>query len=73
MLHVFYIIFCFFVNGCISSDDVVVNQDITTPEAIIVEPDELDCTVTEVTLDGSLSSNGSNISYTWTRDKPGEP
>ncbi len=59
-------------NGCVSFDEVIVNQDIIAPDAIIADTDELDCTVTEVSLDGSLSSGGSNISYAWT-DNAGNP
>ena len=57
-------------NGCISIDEVIVTQDITPPNAIIATPDELDCTVTEVTLDGSLSSTGNNFIYSWTDGSP---
>ncbi len=53
-------------NGCISTDEVVVTQDITPPNAVIANPDELDCTVNEVTLDGSSSSSGNNFIYSWT-------
>ena len=53
-------------NGCSSTDDVIVGQDITPPDAIITAPDELDCTINEVTLDGSPSSTGSNYIYSWT-------
>ena len=53
-------------NGCTSTDEVIVDQNISPPSSEIIDPDELDCTVTEVTLDGSLSSSGNNFSYTWT-------
>ncbi len=52
-------------NGCESFDTVMVDQDITPPNAIVGQPDLLDCTVTEVTLDGSASSSGSNFVYSW--------
>ena len=53
-------------NGCSSSANVVVDQDITPPNVVIDNPDQLDCTITEVTIDGSSSSTGSNFTYAWT-------
>lgn len=52
-------------NGCTSTQQVSVDQDITPPNAVIIQPDQLDCTVDEVTLDGAGSSSGSNYNYSW--------
>jgi len=48
--------------------DSVVNLDLTVlnPSVSIANADELDCQQTEITLDGSGSSSGSDISYQWT-------
>jgi len=52
-------------NGCSSSSSVTIFQDTETPTAIIAQPQELNCTVQEVTLDGTGSSVGSQFSYLW--------
>jgi len=52
------------VNGCAATDDVTVSAAVD-PEAIIADPESLNCDRTEVTLDGSPSSSGPNISYAW--------
>ena len=52
-------------NGCSSSDEVVVGQDIETPNVIINQTEQLDCTVEVVTLDGTGSSSGTNFVYNW--------
>jgi gliding motility-associated-like protein len=54
------------VNGCTSINDVNVNQDINPPILSIANPDLLTCTVLEVNLDASSSSQGNNFSYNWT-------
>ncbi len=52
-------------NGCESFDTVFVDLNTTPPNAIIMQPDQLDCTINEVSLDGSGSSSGNNFIYSW--------
>ncbi len=52
-------------NGCTTDATVMVDQDIVSPNVSIVAPEELDCTILEVSLDGSNSSTGSIYSYQW--------
>ncbi|MEQ8707100.1 MAG: choice-of-anchor L domain-containing protein [Phaeodactylibacter sp.] len=54
------------VNGCTTTAQVNVQQDITPPQANIATPEVLDCGTSSVTLDGSASSAGNNFNYTWT-------
>ena len=52
-------------NGCVTTADVEVLQDLTTPVAAIAAPTAIDCNNTNTTLDGS-SSTGTNVTYAWT-------
>jgi gliding motility-associated-like protein len=52
-------------NGCSSSDQVILQQNIDLPEVQIATPDELDCSVDEVTLDATGSSEGNEFVYSW--------
>ena len=52
-------------NGCSTDAMVIVDQDIVNPNVLIEAPEDLDCTILEVTLDGSNSSSGANYSYQW--------
>ena len=52
-------------NGCTSTSDVTVVQDIIAPVAAIAAPTAIDCNNTSTTLDGS-SSTGTNLAYAWT-------
>lgn len=51
-------------NGCTNSATVVVNVDKTAPNAVIANPATLTCTVTQLALDATASSNG-NMAYSW--------
>ena len=51
-------------NGCTATDDIIVDQDIAAPAAVIVAPTAIDCNNTSTVLDGS-GSTGANLSYTW--------
>ncbi len=53
------------VNGCTDMDDVLVTVDTINPAAVIVAPGIITCTQPNVTLNGSGSQGGSNISYGW--------
>ncbi|MCR9289086.1 MAG: choice-of-anchor L domain-containing protein [Bacteroidetes bacterium] len=52
-------------NGCSSSDNVSVLDDMDAPIISILDPDELDCQVLQVTIDGTPSSNGNDFIYQW--------
>lgn len=53
-------------NGCTASASVVIDEDANIPEAIIANPDILNCDLEEFTLDGSASTAGVNIDIQWT-------
>jgi gliding motility-associated-like protein len=53
-------------SGCSDEVSVVIEQSDDVPEAIIQTPEILTCLVDEVTLDGSASSSGPDIVYSWT-------
>ncbi len=53
-------------NGCVTTDEIIVEQDITLPDVIIADVDELNCVETTVEIDATASSNGPNFTYTWT-------
>ena len=53
-------------NGCVSNSSVIVNEYLNQPIADIATPPNLSCNATEVQLDGSGSSQGTNIEYDWT-------
>ena len=52
-------------NGCISKSTVSVEQDMALPLVTISTPEELDCQVSEVTLNGNGSTNSGNGNYQW--------
>jgi gliding motility-associated-like protein len=53
-------------NGCTSVDQVIIPDNFDTPMADAGQTEQLSCAVDELQLDGSLSSSGANISYSWT-------
>ncbi len=53
-------------NGCTATDDVVITEDVTTPTANAGSDDELTCTTTTLTLDGSASTGQGVLTYAWT-------
>ncbi|MEM6318863.1 MAG: T9SS type A sorting domain-containing protein [Bacteroidota bacterium] len=53
-------------NGCTAEDTVAVNFDLNPPVANAGTDQEIDCTNSTVTLDGSGSDQGDNITYSWT-------
>ncbi len=54
------------VNGCTTSDEVVVTQDANVPIATGGPDRTLNCSVFSVDFDGSGSTTGNEITYTWT-------
>ncbi len=53
-------------NGCSQVGDVIVDPDINTPSVFIPQPPILNCNVTDIVLDGNLSSQGPTFTTTWT-------
>ncbi|HMQ47699.1 MAG TPA: gliding motility-associated C-terminal domain-containing protein [Saprospiraceae bacterium] len=56
-------------NGCQNFDVVNVPVDTTQPVVLIRTPENLDCMVRSVWLDGSLSSTGNGLTYSWTSNQ----
>jgi gliding motility-associated-like protein len=52
-------------TGCSNTDQVLVTEDLTAPQAAIATPGTLTCTTISLALNGSGSSNGNNFSYQW--------
>jgi gliding motility-associated-like protein len=52
-------------TGCQGSTEVTVLQDTNFPTATVVTPNNLTCTTISITLDGTGSSTGNNITYSW--------
>ena len=53
------------VTNCASSTNVIVQENMIDPVIDISQPDTINCTNLQVTLDGSNSSTGSNFEYNW--------
>ena len=53
-------------NGCVSTAEVVVVEDVAIPIADAGADATLNCNLTSVQLDGSASDAGSSIEYEWT-------
>lgn len=53
-------------NQCRSEAQISVLQDTLSPQSLIVPADTLNCAISQVALDGSASSTGSEMTYQWT-------
>lgn len=53
------------INGCTSTDQLLINSNVTPPIALIGNPQTLTCTTTQITLSTTGSSTGPNFSYGW--------
>ena len=53
-------------NGCTAADTVQIDQDIIPPTALATVQDTLDCLVSQLDVDGGLSSQGPEYVYNWT-------
>ncbi|MBC7775632.1 MAG: hypothetical protein H7246_09350, partial [Phycisphaerae bacterium] len=53
-------------NGCTSTDQLLISQDVTLPMALIASPQTLTCAVQQVTLNATASSLGATFDYDWT-------
>lgn len=58
-------------NSCSNSTNVVISQDITVPLADAVSPLVVNCFDPVVTLDGTASDAGVNITYAWSNSGAG--
>ena len=54
------------INGCTSTDQLLIAQDVALPTALIANPLTLTCAVQQVTLNAMASSLGANFDYDWT-------
>ncbi len=52
-------------NGCQSSANITVNEDVTPPNAVATANEEFDCVTDAITLSGNGSSVGPEFSYNW--------
>ena len=52
-------------TGCQGSTEVTVLQDTNLPTAVIDAPNNLTCITSSITLDGTASTAGNNITYSW--------
>lgn len=52
-------------NGCVSTDNVLVNTNTVAPNVVIATPGILTCLIPQVTLNGSGSPGGPNFNYQW--------
>ena len=53
------------VNQCTADSSVVVTQDANLPEAVIEPSNTLNCIFSTATLDGSASTQGADLIYSW--------
>lgn len=54
------------VNGCISEDQVLIDEDFVDPTVLIANPDLLTCSLIAFQLDATASSSGAIFQYQWT-------
>lgn len=52
-------------NGCLNSKSINVDPDISKPNVFVNPPAVLNCDITQITLDGSASSQGGNFQVNW--------
>ena len=55
-------------NGCLTTVDVQVEEDVEIPVVDVFDPAKLTCVVEEVILSGNISSTDSDVSIIWTTD-----
>ncbi len=58
------------VNGCTSTDNVIVTQDNSLPQVAVVQPATLNCNMTELTVIAT-ASQGAIFDYLWTATNGG--
>ncbi|MFK8007162.1 MAG: gliding motility-associated C-terminal domain-containing protein, partial [Saprospiraceae bacterium] len=52
-------------TGCQGSTEVIVDQDTNFPTATVAAPNNLTCITSSITLDGTSSTAGNDITYSW--------
>ncbi|MBK7408804.1 MAG: hypothetical protein IPJ40_12540 [Saprospirales bacterium] len=52
-------------NGCTTSDEVVISENLIAPQALVAVPGILTCTTTSLTLDGAPSTGIGGLTYAW--------
>jgi gliding motility-associated-like protein len=52
-------------NGCSSVEEILIGQDVEEPLVNVIVLDVLDCTTSDVTIDGVGSSEGPMFEYAW--------
>ena len=53
------------VNDCSASDEVIITQDTNVPTVTAISDGDLTCANVDVTLNGTGSSIGTDITYEW--------
>ncbi len=53
------------INGCTATASVSVSKDANVPTAVVSPPAELNCTVTQIQLNGAGSTSGPGLQYNW--------
>ena len=56
------------VSGCSNTASITIDQDGDLPVINILDPQEITCDLMEVSLDASNSTDGMDITYTWSTD-----
>jgi gliding motility-associated-like protein len=59
------------INGCKAKDSTIVTQDASVPIVQIITNGNLDCKAKTLILDGSNSTQGAGVLYTWTTKNGG--
>ena len=52
-------------NGCTASDQVVITENLSSPQALIGAPGVLTCSSTSLVLNGGGSSGSGNLTFAW--------
>jgi hypothetical protein len=55
-------------NGCLATDKVVVEADMKAPKTTVIPPLSINCSTSQVLLDGSPSAQSPDILYKWATD-----
>ncbi|MCS6929031.1 MAG: choice-of-anchor L domain-containing protein [Saprospiraceae bacterium] len=63
---VYYLVVTNTANGCSASDFVHIEANFDQPVAVIAPPGIINCYTPEIDLDASASTQGPDITYTWT-------
>lgn len=53
------------ISGCTSEDESIVVQNISPATSVIQAPSQINCSNTNINLDGTQSTSGNDITYSW--------